>query len=463
MALKRREEEPSGDKKKKKRVGFSAIDSGIEANECIKIFLVRSEEEVGASSHNTVDPVDLNQFFGEDGKIYGYKGLKINVWLSIISFHACAEITFETSVDGGKGITDLEPCLQKLFGESLLEMKEFLQSFSSECQYIRNVVSNGTVVLCKAGEEDDTGSTIEVIRMGLNNLPVGTLYSRLVPLVLLFVEGGRSVDITDPGWDIYFVVKKTSDQTGDTLIELLGFATVYRFYHYPDSTRLRISQILVLPPYQGQGHGRHLIESVNSIAISENLHDVTAEEPSDYLQHLRLCMDSLRLLTFSPVRTAVTSAAAHLQEVNPPKKASKAQLAPPAHLAEDVRDKLKIGRKQLLRCWEVLLYLSVDPKDSKSLESFRSWVSDRVRDEILGKDFGGKEKQLVEVPNDYNPEMSFVVFMSQDGSEGSGRGQEQDQEELLNKVVDEEMEEIAESAKRVSSLRETQEVLHILG
>ncbi|CAA6660968.1 unnamed protein product [Spirodela intermedia] len=407
MALKRREEEPSGDKKKKKRVGFSAIDSGIEANECIKIFLVRSEEEVGASSHNTVDPVDLNQFFGEDGKIYGYKGLKINVWLSIISFHACAEITFETSVDGGKGITDLEPCLQKLFGESLLEMKEFLQSFSSECQYIRNVVSNGTVVLCKAGEEDDTGSTIEVIRMGLNNLPVGTLYSRLVPLVLLFVEG--SVDITDPGWDIYFVVKKTSDQTGDTLIELLGFATVYRFYHYPDSTRLRISQILVLPPYQGQGHGRHLIESVNSIAISENLHDVTAEEPSDYLQHLRLCMDSLRLLTFSPVRTAVTSAAAHLQEVNPPRKPAK-----PSY-----------------------------------------WVSDRVRDEILGKDFGGKEKQLVEVPNDYNPEMSFVVFMSQDGSEGSGRGQEQDQEELLNKVVDEEMEEIAEIAKRVSSLRET--------
>lgn len=219
----------------------------------------------------------------------------------------------------------------------------------------------------------------------------------------------------------------------------------------------------MLPPYQGQGHGRLLIESVNSIAISEDLHDVTAEEPSDYLQHLRLCMDSLRLLSFSPVRTAVTSAASRLQEVNSPKKASRARLAPPAHLAEHVRDKLKIGRKQLLRCWEVLLYLSVDPKDGRSSKSFRSWVSDRVRDEILGRDLGGGEKQLVEVPNDHNPEMSFVVFRSQDGSEGSVTAREPDQEEQLNKLVDEQMEEIAEIAERVSSLRDPQEPLPILG
>lgn len=44
---------------------------------CFSFIIVRSEEEVGASSNDTVDPVDLNQFFGEDGKIYGYKGLKV--------------------------------------------------------------------------------------------------------------------------------------------------------------------------------------------------------------------------------------------------------------------------------------------------------------------------------------------------------------------------------------------------
>jgi len=55
--------------------------------------------------------------------------------------------------------------------------------------------------------------------------------------------GGRPVDVTDPKWDIYFIVKKIQDQPGDYIVELLGFTTVYRFYHYPDSTRFRVSQV----------------------------------------------------------------------------------------------------------------------------------------------------------------------------------------------------------------------------
>lgn len=39
-----------------------------------------------------------------------------------------------------------------------------------------------------------------------------------------------------------------------------GFCTVYRFYAYPDSQRMRVSQFLVLPPYQGIGLGTHLLE-----------------------------------------------------------------------------------------------------------------------------------------------------------------------------------------------------------
>ena len=208
----------------------------------------------------------------------------------------------------------------------------------------------------------------------------------------------------------------------------------------------------MLPPYQGQGHGRFLLESINSIATSDNLYDVTAEEPSEYLQNLRICTDSLRLLGFDPVTSAVTSATSHLQIVG----SLKAQLAYPPHMAEQARDHLKINRKQFLKCWEVLLYLSLEKEDSKSFQKFKTWVSERVREEILGKDFNGKKKELVEVPNDYNQEMSFVVFISPDGSEGgSERKLEPEQEEQLEKVVDEQLEEIAEIARKVSLFRET--------
>lgn len=120
-------------------------------------------------------------------------------------------------------------------------------------------------------------SLSQVIRMNLLNMPVGLLYSRLIPLVLLLVEGkyhvsvassfhymlnlcllieayylnlfslgGSPIDIADPRWEIYFVVKKTRDKSGDYSMKLLGFAAAYLFYHYPDSTRLRISQVSCL-------------------------------------------------------------------------------------------------------------------------------------------------------------------------------------------------------------------------
>ncbi|KAL0646720.1 hypothetical protein Bca4012_045011 [Brassica carinata] len=72
---------------KRRRVGLSPADTGVEANECIKIYLVYSKEEVGSPEVPCVNPVDLNDFCYGDGKIHGYQGLKINVWInSIIAF-----------------------------------------------------------------------------------------------------------------------------------------------------------------------------------------------------------------------------------------------------------------------------------------------------------------------------------------------------------------------------------------
>ncbi|KAI0496517.1 hypothetical protein KFK09_022836 [Dendrobium nobile] len=75
MALKQKPGETAREAKKRRLVGFAKNDEGVEANKCIKIFLVSSKDEVGAKDGFCIDPMDLNQFFGEDGKIYGYKDL----------------------------------------------------------------------------------------------------------------------------------------------------------------------------------------------------------------------------------------------------------------------------------------------------------------------------------------------------------------------------------------------------
>ncbi|XP_068647935.1 probable histone acetyltransferase type B catalytic subunit isoform X2 [Aristolochia californica] len=452
------------DVKRRKRVGFTEFDIGVEANGCVKIFLVSKPEEVDCAESFCISPVDLNQFFGEDGKIYGYKDLKINIWLSSRSFHAYPDISFQKSFKGAMGITDLNPVFQIMFGESLVVKKdEFLDTFSTEHNYIRDIVSNGTVIHSKVLEQHDDSSnylseaessTTEVIRMDPSSGPVGQLYSRLVPLVLLLVEGGRAIDISDPRWDIYFAVEKESNQLGAISVKLLGFATMYRFYHHPDSTRFRISQLLVLPPYQGHGHGRLLLETINSIAIAEDVYDVTAEEPSDYLQQIRVCIDTLRLLTFEPVQPSVTTIASQLKESNLSKKVGKFCSDPPAGIIEEARKQLKINKKQFLRCWEVLIYLYLHPDDQKSIENFRTCIADRLKADILEKNPETNGKSLIDVPSDYNPQMTFVVFQaaSEVKVNGGVNGNENNvQDDQLNQVVDKHVEGIVEIAKKVAT------------
>ncbi|EPS63329.1 hypothetical protein M569_11455, partial [Genlisea aurea] len=380
----------SGDKKRR-RAEFPVTDAGIGASDCITIYLVFSKDELESGSSFILKPVDLNVFFEDDGKFYGYKDLKITVWLSGISFHAFADISFESSSDGGKGITDLKSALSSIFAENLVESKdEFLQTFSTDCDYVKSVVSDAEVLPRSKSTgcgfkskflSEELPSDVEVFRVG--GSVVGQLYCRLVPLVLLLVDGSNPIDVTDPRWEIYLLVHKGEKGAS---FRLLGFAVAYRFYRYPCSSRLRLGQILIIPPYQRKGYGSHLIRLLNDVAIADDLYDFTIEEPTDSVQHVRTCIDVERLLTFPPVSEALGSAVSRLRtEENNTSKFGR----PPSDVVEKVREKLKITKRQLLQCWEILLYLSLDRNSEPCVEKYWRMVRGRVRGDVMGKDSKG--------------------------------------------------------------------------
>lgn len=62
---------------------------------------------------------------------------------------------------------------------------------------------------------------------------------------------------------------KTSE--GKTRYATVGYTTIYLYYAYPENIRPRISQMLVLPPFQRLGIGSKFIQ------VSTNLH------PSHYI------------------------------------------------------------------------------------------------------------------------------------------------------------------------------------
>ncbi|RID41114.1 hypothetical protein BRARA_J01100 [Brassica rapa] len=449
---------PGAEPKKRRRVGFSPADTGVEANECINIYLVSSKEEVGSPEVPCVNPVDLNDFFDGDGKIYGYHGLKINVWINSISLHSYADITYKSTTNGDKGITDLKSALQNIFAETIVDNKdEFLNTFSTEKDFIRNMVSNGEVVHSGVIDGSRINAQVEpidlqVLRMEIGSPNAGLLYSRLVPLVLLFVDGSNPIDVTDPDWHLYLLIQK-KEHKEEPLYQILGFTAVYKFYRYPDRLRMRLSQILVLPSFQGKGFGSYLVEVVNKVATAENVYDLTVEEPSEKFQHIRTCIDINRLRAFDPIKPAIDSAVQTLTKGKLSKKAQTPRFTPPLNAIEKVRETLKINKKHFLKCWEILIYLALDPID-KYMEDYTSVITNHVRADILGKDLEARKKQVVDVPTLFAAEASFVVFKSLNGEEAIQVDENKpDQEEQLKQLVEERIREIKLVAGKVSKLR----------
>lgn len=73
--------------------------------------------------------------------------------------------------------------------------------------------------------------------------------------------------------------------------------SLYRFWHYPSSSRLRLSQFLILPPYHKQSHGTHLYQIAYSSTLeSDSITELTVEDPNEAFDRLRDTADLKRLL-----------------------------------------------------------------------------------------------------------------------------------------------------------------------
>lgn len=193
---------------------------------------------------------------------------------------------------------------------------------------------------------------------------------------------------------------------------------------------------------------------LNDVVISEDVYDFTVEEPLDNLQHVRTCIDVQRLLAFEKIQHAVESAVSQLQHGRLSKKTHIPQLMPPLSAIEDVRQSLKINKKQFLQCWEILIYIHLDPID-KYMEDFVAIVSNRMKEDIIGKGSETSGKQVIEVPSDYDQDMSFVICKSQSVETAStvqvDENQSKQQEEQLQQLVDERVQSIKLVAEKVSS------------
>lgn len=90
---------------------------------------------------------------------------------------------------------------------------------------------------------------------------------------------------------LLFSFEKYKTETNNIKYAIVGYTTVYPFYAYPDSTRLRVSQFLILPQFHRQGHGSKLLKAVYEYAKQTKCLEVCVEDPSDEFQTMRDTVD----------------------------------------------------------------------------------------------------------------------------------------------------------------------------
>lgn len=68
----------------------------------------------------------------------------------------------------------------------------------------------------------------------------------------------------------------------------VGYTSLYPFWCYPDLVRLRLSQFVILPPYQHLGHGSRLYSCLFKHMLGrDGVAELTVEDPAEAFEDLR--------------------------------------------------------------------------------------------------------------------------------------------------------------------------------
>ncbi|OTB08498.1 hypothetical protein M426DRAFT_19156 [Hypoxylon sp. CI-4A] len=295
-----------------------------DANDAILVSLVRPTPS-GPEKVVSFNPKFTYAIFPEE-RIFGYKGLKVNIQfdardlrpnLSISSARKFATVGDVEAVDIKE---ELKPYLPQVAFQSKKDYSQALKSLPDDWS------PPGTLV--KTTEKN--GETYEIWRGHLNMPEVQQLVKRIEIAALFNIEGASSIvdeeDIAaNPGhyrrWSIYFIYKKDtlSETDAKPQYTFQGYATTFNFWMYqpgpPDEKkasfswldpegeyrdwahRTRISQFLILPPFQGKGLGAFLYNTIFEKAMATaSTKELTVEDPNEDFDQLRdLCdMEYLR-------------------------------------------------------------------------------------------------------------------------------------------------------------------------
>ncbi|KAA8895339.1 acyl-CoA N-acyltransferase [Sphaerosporella brunnea] len=312
----------------------------VDANEAVTLSFY--SPKTGEETATGIPPTFTYPLYGDAQAIYGYKDLMVHLKDSM---EPAVEATWAEKAPE-IGDVEAEDVLRPL--EEHLPYSAFSGDHDGYIKYLQS----REVPFRPPGELqttfDHNGRRFEI-------------------LVLLYIEGGSPIDLNDEvwsnqRWEVFFLYEKLLDDT----YAFIGYCTLYRWYFFdkatPDQTRVRLSQFLILPQYQREGHGSRFYDAIIQYYLdSPKVREITVGDPSEEFADLRDRRDMLRLgkdPDFLNVKLAdVMSKKFPIKEM---------------------RARAKMPERQFLRCLEMQLFQGLNVKDKKQYKQYRLIVKGRI-------------------------------------------------------------------------------------
>lgn len=310
------------------------------SNECLNISVVRGD----GSAHASFQPDFTYPIFGDEEVIFGYQDLAINLTFAAHDLRPHLEVKYGKKFPklGDVQPTDVKEALQ-----------DFLpaEAFNSDKKEKNDNVATWTPPGDRIREYTRDGEKYEIWCASLTDSAAKEVLQNMQILVPLFIEGGTTLQLeqewTTRRWKL-FLSYKVNDKSaeGTSPYAFVGFGTSYRVFTFPDRkhpdqrelkllssdeaaqakvnasspdeflaalqtdtvetpldlpSRERLSQFLILPTFQGGGHGQQLYNAMyTTLTAMPNVREFTVEDPNEAFDELRDLCDLRHLRATNP-------------------------------------------------------------------------------------------------------------------------------------------------------------------
>lgn len=293
------------------------------SNECLTIQLVRSDGTSSVSAH----PEFTYAIFGDEEAIFGYQDLDITLSFRAHDLQPKVDVKYGKKFDeqGDVRPTDIALALKEVLPESAFDGKPLEAPEPG-------MMPPGE----KIHEYTRDGRTFETWCASLSDPAARSILENMQILTLMYIDGGSTLELeqdwTTQRWKLFLVYEVNQNASGkNSPYSLAGYGTSYRSFTFPERqkavqfdvfspssqsvddflpptdgetnqlgtiadfktpldlpSRERLSQFLILPPYQAAGHGAELYNAMyKHLTSPENVREFTVEDPNDAFDDLR--------------------------------------------------------------------------------------------------------------------------------------------------------------------------------